>query len=110
MARALSIRARRPGTGVMTGSSKRAVVTYLGRVQGVGFRFTVARIAQEADVKGFVRNQPDGSVALVAEGSPNTIQKFLGRIRASNLGPFIKREDVTWCEASGEFGDFSVRF
>ena len=54
----------KPGEmGVTAGCRKRLVVK--GRVQGVGFRFHVIRLASGYDVTGFVRNQPDGSVEVV---------------------------------------------
>jgi acylphosphatase len=41
-----------------------------GRVQGVGFRWFVMREATRLDLGGYVRNLPDGSVEVVAQGSP----------------------------------------
>lgn len=47
-------------------SAVRFVVS--GRVQGVGFRWFVMREATRLDLAGFVRNLPDGSVEVVAQG------------------------------------------
>jgi acylphosphatase len=45
------------------------LVIYKGRVQGVGFRFTVLRFAQGYDsIVGYVKNLPDGAVELYVEG------------------------------------------
>ena len=44
-------------------------VTYRGRVQGVGFRYTARTVAAGYAVQGFVRNLPDGGVQLVVEGA-----------------------------------------
>jgi acylphosphatase len=43
-------------------------ILFTGRVQGVGFRFTAHRIARRYDLTGWVRNLPDGSVEMVAQG------------------------------------------
>ncbi len=47
-----------------------------GRVQGVGFRATTRRLAGAFDVRGYVRNLPDGSVEVVAEGEPCELDRF----------------------------------
>lgn len=52
-------------------------VVFSGRVQGVGFRYTACGIARKHPVTGFVRNQPDGTVELVAQGSTTAINDFL---------------------------------
>ncbi|MBL8829940.1 MAG: acylphosphatase, partial [Planctomycetaceae bacterium] len=49
-------------------SAIRRRVLFHGRVQGVGFRVTTRSIAQRFAVTGWVRNLPDGSVELLAEG------------------------------------------
>ncbi len=55
-------------------------VIYEGRVQGVGFRFTVREIATGFDICGSVRNLPDGSVELQAMGEPDEVDAFLEHI------------------------------
>ena len=49
----------------------RLIVT--GRVQGVGFRYAAREAASECGVAGWVRNLPDGTVEIVAEGSPGAL-------------------------------------
>jgi acylphosphatase len=56
---------------------------YSGRVQGVGFRYTTARIARRHPVTGYVRNQPDGTVELVADGPADAVDAFLDEIAAA---------------------------
>jgi acylphosphatase len=63
----------------MGGERRRYI--FRGRVQGVGFRATAEQLARDHDVTGFVRNQPDGSVELVAEGEPTVIDTFVAQIR-----------------------------
>jgi acylphosphatase len=46
---------------------RRRVIAH-GRVHGVGFRVSVARVAQLRGVAGWVRNRPDGTVEIVLEG------------------------------------------
>ena len=52
-------------------------ITVRGRVQGVGFRFSARNMAQLLGIKGFVRNQEDGSVYIEAEGVENQLNQFI---------------------------------
>jgi acylphosphatase len=52
-------------------------VVYSGRVQGVGFRYTVQGIARGFAIAGHVRNLPDRRVELVAEGEEAEVAAFL---------------------------------
>lgn len=51
-----------------------------GRVQGVGFRYFVAREAEALALAGSVRNLPDGSVEVLAHGDEAPIETLLGRL------------------------------
>jgi acylphosphatase len=48
-----------------------------GQVQGVGFRWNTLREARNRDIKGFVKNLPDGSVYIEAEGSIKQLNDFV---------------------------------
>ena len=63
-----------------------------GRVQGVGYRYFVLRAAATLGLRGFARNQPDGSVEVVAEGGAEALADLEARLRE---GPaFAAVEDV----------------
>ena len=55
-----------------------------GRVQGVGFRVTIARAAQSRSVAGWVRNRPDGAVEAVFEGGADAVASL---VRLCREGP-----------------------
>lgn len=61
-----------------------------GRVQGVGFRFYVEREAHMLGIAGWVRNNSDGSVEVLAMGTPHQLAGLRGRLRA---GPRAARVD-----------------
>lgn len=59
----------------------RVRVSYQGRVQGVGFRATARSVASHHPVTGWVRNEPDSSVTLEAQGAPTAVNDFLEDLR-----------------------------
>ena len=65
-------------------------VIYSGRVQGVGFRYSVKQLATGFDVTGWVRNLPDGTVEMRVGGEPAEVEAFVAAIAASHLGGYIK--------------------
>jgi acylphosphatase len=73
---------------------KAVQVYYEGRVQGVGFRWTVKNLAKEFDVFGTVRNLPDGRVELQAAGERGELDAFLKAVRESTLAGHIAGELV----------------
>ncbi len=52
-------------------------IVVTGKVQGVYYRASTKKKADELGVKGFVRNEPDGSVYIEAEASNEVLQKFI---------------------------------
>jgi len=83
-------------------------IFYSGRVQGVGFRYTVRTVAAGFEVSGTVRNLLDGRVELVAEGAREELESFRMAIREAGLEHFIRNEDIQWSEAAGEFRGFEI--
>ncbi|OAI56482.1 acylphosphatase [Verrucomicrobiaceae bacterium SCGC AG-212-N21] len=69
-------------------------VFYSGKVQGVGFRYTVKRIAGGYEVIGWVKNLPDGRVELQAMSDDGEeLDAFLQGIKDSSLGGNIKNAE-----------------
>lgn len=80
-----------------------------GRVQGVGFRYFVRREAQELGLTGWVRNCPDGSVELEAEGDAVQLAELEKRLRQ---GPALSRVDEVTVDhpaGPGGYTEFVVR-
>jgi len=83
-------------------------VFYSGRVQGVGFRYTVKSITPGFEVAGTVRNLDDGRVELIVEGEREELDAFRQAIRESGLGRLIQREDEIFGPAAGGFRGFEI--
>lgn len=64
--------------------------TVTGRVQGVGFRSWTRRKALRLDLRGWVRNEPDGTVRLCAEGTSEALSALESALRK---GPMFSRVD-----------------
>jgi acylphosphatase len=81
---------------------------YSGRVQGVGFRYTVRTLTHGFEVTGTIRNLEDGRVELTAEGAREELEAFLEAIRLSEVGRFIRQEQACWSDAQNEFHGFEI--
>jgi acylphosphatase len=86
----------------------RLEIHYSGRVQGVGFRYTVKTVACGYEVTGIVRNLLDGRVLLQAEGIRAELEAFQQAIRESEVGRFIREETADWQDAKNDFSGFEI--
>lgn len=79
-----------------------------GIVQGVGFRYTTKQLADELEIYGSVKNLPDGTVHIIAQGDSLVLQKFISTIKVPK-SPFAK---VTYLDIkeinSKSYSDFHV--
>uniref|UniRef100_A0A7C4QHJ1 acylphosphatase n=1 Tax=Schlesneria paludicola TaxID=360056 RepID=A0A7C4QHJ1_9PLAN len=66
-----------------------------GRVQGVGFRYTSARLAARFPVTGTVQNLPDGTVQLEVQGVPQDIAAYLASVQDHFAGNITHVETVS---------------
>jgi acylphosphatase len=80
-----------------------------GRVQGVGFRYSVISAAQELGLNGFVENRVDGSVYVEAEGPPAMLDRMEAFLRRGPRLARVEELKSERLEATGEFDGFSWR-
>jgi acylphosphatase len=85
-------------------------VFYEGRVQGVGFRFTVRHIAKGFDVTGWVRNLPDGRVELQVTGDENEVRAFLDQVAQSELHSLIRKQTQNKLNEPVAARSFEIRY
>ncbi len=78
-----------------------------GRVQGVGFRYSMAEEAERLGVTGWVRNRRDGTVEAVIDGQDAVVEALLAWARRGP--PSARVTDVTITEMEGSFERFEMR-
>jgi acylphosphatase len=91
------------------GRVERLTAIVRGDVQGVGFRFFVHRLANRLGLRGYVRNQADGSVFVVAEGPRPALDQLLEGLRRGPGGASVDEVETTWSWPEGEFAGFAIR-
>jgi acylphosphatase len=82
-------------------------VIFTGQVQGVGFRYTTHRIAGRYDVTGFVRNLPDGTVEMLAQGPADEVDRCLADIQDSFSG-YIREARIVEIPHHPQYDDFRI--
>jgi acylphosphatase len=92
-----------------SGEAVARMVHYSGMVQGVGFRATVADIARDYPLTGWVKNLDDGRVQLYVEGREEDVKKFLAAVR-KRWEKNIEKEETEEKKATGEYKKFSIRY
>jgi acylphosphatase len=86
---------------------KHIIIVVTGKVQGVYYRASAATKAKELGVKGFVRNEPDGSVCLEAEALSQVLDEFVNWCRKGP--PSAKVEQCMVKDGNLKFfKDFSI--
>jgi acylphosphatase len=83
---------------------KRLFAIVHGRVQGVGFRAATLQTARALELVGWVRNRPDDSVEVVADGDDQALKRLEAFLRRGPPAAHVHGVDVSW-EAAGEGPD-----
>ncbi len=79
-----------------------------GRVQGVGFRHFVRQTAKRLGLVGWVRNERDGTVRVVAEGPPDGLGRLEAALHEGPAGAVVHEVRAERAVATGEFDAFDV--
>lgn len=93
----------------MKQSSIRAEIISSGLVQGVGFRYFVYGKARELNLVGYVKNQIDGTVLTVVEGSKSNIEILFNYLKVGPLYADVRDIKIGWRAFTGEFSTFEIR-
>jgi acylphosphatase len=89
--------------------TERVEAVVRGRVQGVGFRWFVSRVASRLELRGWVANEPDGSVRVIAEGPLSALDELVEALERGPAGASVADVAVNRSSATGSFSGFSIR-
>jgi acylphosphatase len=88
---------------------KRVKVKISGRVQGVFFRLGTVKKARELNLAGWVRNVPDGTVEILAEGEKEALLELLDWCKKGPRLAQVEEVEPRWEKASGKFSQFKAQ-
>lgn len=93
-----------------TDTKERLSARITGRVQGVGFRNFTQMRARQLGLTGWVRNEEDGSVRLVAEGPRGALEDLFDAVREGPRMGRVEDIEADWNDPTEEFEVFQVRY
>ena len=84
-------------------------IIFKGRVQGVGFRYTSYRAANSNQLTGWVKNLPDGSVEMLAQGQEQDIDDCINDIKES-FGSYIRDIQINELPCNPRYTSFDITY
>ena len=84
--------------------------TIAGRVQGVGYRYFVARAARGLGLSGYVRNLPDGTVEVAASGDRASLETLAALLEEGPPGAMVDSVNLDWSSPPDASHGFGVRY
>ncbi len=79
-----------------------------GKVQGVGFRDYAQNAAAELHLTGYIKNHPDGSVFVLAQGEPESLRLYVEHLHEGSILARVDGVAVEWRTSSTTLDDFSI--
>ncbi len=80
-----------------------------GVVQGVGFRWFVARHAGSLGLKGYTRNLSNGNVEIEAQGDRSQVEELISQVKTGPRSAQVVNVTLEWREPTNEFITFEIR-
>ncbi len=79
-----------------------------GKVQGVWFRDFTRRVAVRLGLVGEVKNLPDGTVHVIAEGKPDALEKLIEHLHLGPRDAKVEKVAQAWKKAEGTHAKFNI--
>lgn len=83
-------------------------ITVSGRVQGVGFRYFIAQIAENLDLNGYAKNLFTGEVEIVAEGREEFLQELIKKAKEGPRNSRVNSCKVEWLDFQKKYNNFEI--
>ncbi|MDD2229615.1 MAG: acylphosphatase [Candidatus Cloacimonetes bacterium] len=80
-----------------------------GRVQGVGYRWLVQKVAIQYEIHGYVRNLSDGSVFILAEAEEHVLESFQLAITTGSYAARVDKIEVHKLSSAKKYHDFKIK-
>ncbi len=90
--------------------NKQIILKIYGRVQLVLYRDSARRRAKKLKLTGWVKNEQDGTVKVVAEGEEKELKNFISWCYNGPILARVDKIDIQWREAAGEFNKFEIKY
>jgi len=90
--------------------NKQALIKISGQVQGVTFRWNTQRQARALGLTGWVKNEPDGGVTIVAQGEEDKIKQLVVWAEQGPAAAQVEEVKVNWVKSEDNFTDFTINF
>jgi len=87
---------------------KRIHILITGKVQGISFRYYTKKKAEELQIKGWVKNLPNGDVEIVVEGNNSNITSFMDWCKTGPSLANVKNIAINEEQPTNEFSTFSI--
>jgi acylphosphatase len=87
---------------------KRVTLKIFGKVQGVFFRDLSSMEAKKLNLTGWVRNEPESMVKIVAEGEDKDLSRMIDWCKYGPENAEVEKVDVRWEKPAGEFDGFAI--
>lgn len=95
----------------MNSTSKQVHLIIFGNVQGVGYRYFAEKVSRQLNIKGYVKNLPDGNVEAVLVGSDEQILSAISKLKLGPSSGYVSDVKITYTTDSvQDFNGFSIRF
>jgi acylphosphatase len=79
-----------------------------GRVQGVGYRYFIARIADDLGLKGYARNLWNGDVEIYAEGRNEFLEELVRKAKEGPHHAKVDTSNVEWLDFMNKYDNFDI--
>ncbi len=89
---------------------KQVVLKIHGRVQMVLYRDSTRRKASKMGLVGWVRNEDDGTVMILAQGEEEKLKKLIDWCKNGPMLAKVDKVDIDWQEATGQFDKFEIKY